>query len=76
MSIQSALNNAAFEQLPETYKAIKKAKDGHIRGTMEQYALNKIMNCTPCLDDMSEEQKIRLDEKIVLGFIERELLVY
>lgn len=65
MSLQSQLNKAAFEQLSKSYSAINNAKNGNVRGSMEQITLRELSNCRPCLDDMTQEQKDMLDSSII-----------
>ena len=74
--IQGILNHQALIQLEETYKLISEEKDLIKKSNMECLALREINNCRPCLDNMTETQKILLDEKILSLFIEREYLIY
>jgi hypothetical protein len=71
MSLQSQLNNAAFSQLPQVYAAMKLAS-GYLLGSMEQYTFDRLMKCSPCLDDMNEAQKTELDNDIIKTFRYRE----
>lgn len=74
MSLQSQLNKAAFEQLQLTYAAMKTAENGNILGSMEQITLRELSNCSPCLDDMNQDQKNALDEKIIDIFKSRDYI--
>jgi hypothetical protein len=71
MSLQSQLNNDAFSKLPKTFAEMQKAT-GNIKGSMEQYVFNQLMNCSPCLDNMNDNQINLLDEKIIKVFAYRE----
>ncbi len=73
MSLQSQLNKAAFEQLDKTYAEMKTAQR-NVLGSMEQIALRELSNCRPCLDEMSQNQKNTLDEKIIDIFKSREYI--
>ena len=74
--IQGILNHQALIQLEETYKIIKQEKDLIKKSNMQCLALREINNCRTCLDQMTEKQKILLDEKVLALFIEREYLIY
>lgn len=71
MSIQAQLNHEAFIQLPKTYAAMKNAT-GNILGSMEQTTISKLMNCSPCLDDMTDQQKEKLDSDMIELFKHKE----
>lgn len=71
MSIQAQLNHAAFIQLSKTYSAMKNAT-GNIRGSMEQTTISKLMNCSPCLNYMTDQQKEKLDSDMIKLFKHKE----
>lgn len=71
MSTQAKLNQEAFSQLPKTYAEIKNAT-GNIRGSMEQTTISKLMNCSPCLDDMTDQQKEKIDSDMIELFKHKE----
>lgn len=71
MSLQSQLNNAAFSQIAQTHAAMKTAT-ANIRSSMEQYVFQRLMNCRPCLDDMTDDQKKNFDNDIIETFKHRE----
>lgn len=73
MGIQAQLNQEAFKQLNKTYAAMQFAQGASL-GSMEQIALRELSNCIPCIDDMNQEQKNRLDEKILDIFKFREYI--
>lgn len=74
MSIQSQLNNDALAMLPQTFSAIKQAKQFE-SDQMQSLALRLICNSSPCLDDMSENQLKDFDQDLMerfgnLGYLE------
>jgi hypothetical protein len=71
MSIQSQLNNQAFVQLPLVFAAMKDAAR-HTRASMETTTLPQLDRCSPCLDDMSYDQKATLDSAIIDIFKNRD----
>ena len=64
MGLQSILNQEAFEMLEKTWEAMKKA-DSFDRSQLEAIALKRILNCSPCLEKMTDEQRQKLDNEIV-----------
>ena len=71
MSIQAQLNNQAFIQLPLAEAAMQ-AASSNIRGSMETIILRELDRCSPCLDNMSHDQKTALDSTIIDIFKNRE----
>lgn len=65
MSLQALFNEQALQELPKVWAAFCEAESGFDRGQIESIALRELSNCTPCLDDMSQEQKNDLDSEIM-----------
>lgn len=70
MSIQSELNNAALEQLPKILNLIANA-DRFERDQIIDYTLRQLMQCNPCLDDMTLEQKSEFENNLIALFKEK-----
>jgi len=68
MSIQEQLkNDQAFRQLPLVYATIK-AASGNTRYSIEAITLRELDRCSPCLDNMSSDQKSDLENKLITIF--------
>ena len=67
MPLQQSLNNQAISQLPKISELIKSANQSDA-DQMTSRALREINNCTPCLDDMSEEQKNGMQDDLISSF--------
>jgi hypothetical protein len=64
MNIQHTFNNIALAMLPSVLNAINSA-DQHDASQIRHIALRKIMDCSPCLDDMSHHERRALAASIL-----------
>lgn len=67
MSIQAQLNNDAFSMLPRLSEALKTASQ-YVTDQMIACALREIMNSSPCLADMNQQQIENLDNDLMDRF--------
>ncbi len=67
MPIQASFNNQAILQLPRISALINKA-DQKISNQMIDRTLRIVNNCTPCLNDMSANQKEDMQDQLIETF--------